>query len=55
MNGAQAAHWNIPAEVTWGGQSGAVFNSLSEDFMKPVVNSGASQDELFFFELPKKY
>jgi serine carboxypeptidase 1 len=26
----------IPANVTWGGQSGAVFAALSLDFMKPV-------------------
>ncbi|KAF2367880.1 Peptidase S10 serine carboxypeptidase, partial [Trinorchestia longiramus] len=39
MNGAQAEHWNIPDDVTWGGQSGSVFNRLAEDFMKPVVTS----------------
>ena len=27
----------IPANVTWGGQSSAVFSTLSLDFMKPVV------------------
>jgi serine carboxypeptidase 1 len=27
----------IPENVTWGGQSGKVFEALSEDFMKPVV------------------
>ena len=26
----------IPKDVTWGGQSGAVFEFLSGDFMKPV-------------------
>ena len=26
----------IPSNVTWGGQSGAVFSTLSLDFMKPV-------------------
>lgn len=28
----------IPENVTWGGQSDAVFNALSEDFMKPVTD-----------------
>ncbi|KAA0705575.1 Retinoid-inducible serine carboxypeptidase [Triplophysa tibetana] len=28
----------IPKNVTWGGQSGAVFVHMAEDFMKPVVN-----------------
>ncbi|KAI7803530.1 retinoid-inducible serine carboxypeptidase [Triplophysa rosa] len=28
----------IPKNVTWGGQSGAVFVSMAGDFMKPVVN-----------------
>lgn len=28
---------NIPANVTWGAQSNAVFNTLREDFMKPVT------------------
>ena len=27
----------IPSNVTWGGQSGAVFSTLSLDFMRPVV------------------
>lgn len=27
----------IPSNVTWGGQSNAVFNYLNEDFMKPVT------------------
>ncbi|BAT90485.1 Serine carboxypeptidase-like 51 [Vigna angularis] len=28
----------IPENVTWGGQSGAVFDSLAGDFMKPRIN-----------------
>jgi len=28
----------IPDSVTWGGQSGAVFDNQREDFMKPVIN-----------------
>ena len=28
----------IPADVTWGGQSGQVFSVLSGDFMRPVVS-----------------
>ena len=43
MNGAARAHFNargavIPAGVTWGGQSDAVFSALSGDFMRPVVD-----------------
>lgn len=30
---------NIPKNVTWGGQSSDVFEALSEDFMKPVIDS----------------
>lgn len=29
---------NIPAHVTWGSQSNAVFNYLRVDFMKPVTD-----------------
>jgi serine carboxypeptidase 1 len=28
----------IPANVSWGGQSGAVFSALSGDFMRPVID-----------------
>lgn len=28
----------IPANVTWGGQSGRVFDYLRGDFMKPVTD-----------------
>nr|WBW70140.1 venom protein [Lampona murina] len=40
MNGKirQKLH-DIPKNVTWGGQSNDVFEALSEDFMKPVVDS----------------
>ena len=40
MNGPQADKWNIPSKVVWGGQQGNVFDTLSGDFMKPVVDSG---------------
>lgn len=30
---------DIPKNVTWGGQSSDVFEALSEDFMKPVIDS----------------
>lgn len=30
----------IPENVTWGGQSNAVFNALYEDFMKPATEVG---------------
>ncbi|KAG7165380.1 Retinoid-inducible serine carboxypeptidase-like 1 [Homarus americanus] len=39
MNGAQKEHWVIPDSVEWDGQGGNVFDQLSEDFMKPVVDS----------------
>lgn len=38
MNGPIRAKLGvIPANVTWGGQSSAVFSALSGDFMRPVV------------------
>lgn len=37
MNGDLKRKLNIPENVTWGGQSAAVFNYLSGDFMIPVV------------------
>lgn len=37
----------IPENVTWGGQSNAVFSSLSEDFMKPVTSVGMYKLEQF--------
>lgn len=40
MNGEQAIRWNIPPEVMWDSQGGDVFNTLSGDFMKPVIDSG---------------
>ena len=33
----------IPKNVTWGGQSSAVFKALTEDFMKPVTKNGKPQ------------
>lgn len=39
MNGpVRAILGDIPASVTWGGQSDAVFSTLSGDFMRPVVD-----------------
>lgn len=37
MNGDLKRKLNIPQNVTWGGQSEAVFNYLSGDFMNPVI------------------
>ncbi|XP_021913833.1 retinoid-inducible serine carboxypeptidase-like isoform X2 [Zootermopsis nevadensis] len=37
MNTVVKEALEIPAEVTWGGQSGDVFDYLSEDFMKPAT------------------
>ncbi|CAL4060821.1 unnamed protein product, partial [Meganyctiphanes norvegica] len=39
MNGEYADRWNIPANVEWDGQGGYVFDTLSKDFMKPVIDS----------------
>lgn len=40
MNGPVRALLKIiPDNVTWGGQSGAVFSAQSGDFMRPVVDS----------------
>ncbi|XP_066959558.1 retinoid-inducible serine carboxypeptidase-like [Macrobrachium rosenbergii] len=39
MNGPQAQRWNIPPEVVWQQQSSKVFDTLGEDFMKPVTDS----------------
>lgn len=36
MNGPVKKALNIPEKVRWGSQSNLVFNTLSEDFMKPV-------------------
>lgn len=38
MNGPIKAKLGIAANVTWGGQSDAVFSTLSGDFMRPVVD-----------------
>jgi len=38
MNGEVKNYLGIPSSVTWGAQSGAVFNYQSGDFMKPVVD-----------------
>lgn len=38
MRGAVAEVLNIPKNVTWGSQSGAVFDTLAGDFMKPVTD-----------------
>ena len=40
MNNEMHARWNIPSNVFWEMSSSDVFNSLSGDFMKPVVESG---------------
>lgn len=37
MNGDLKRKLGVPDNVTWGGQSAAVFNYLSGDFMNPVV------------------
>lgn len=37
MRGAVHEALNLPANVKWGSQSGAVFDTLAGDFMKPVV------------------
>ncbi|KAH6943611.1 hypothetical protein HPB50_024798 [Hyalomma asiaticum] len=34
---------SIPKNVTWGGQSGAVFQALKADFMLPTVDTGTLQ------------
>lgn len=39
MNGEYAERWNIPDSVEWGSQGGYVFDVLSGDFMKPVIES----------------
>jgi serine carboxypeptidase 1 len=38
MNGEIKKKLNIPANVTWGGQSNDVFKAQSEDFMKDVIS-----------------
>ncbi|XP_038068663.1 retinoid-inducible serine carboxypeptidase-like [Patiria miniata] len=38
MNGPIKKKLGIPENVTWGGQSGEVFQKLSVDFMKPVYS-----------------
>ncbi|CAG2168358.1 unnamed protein product [Oppiella nova] len=38
MNGVIKTKLKIPSSVTWGGQSGEVFQELSTDFMKPGVD-----------------
>ncbi|CAO1324803.1 unnamed protein product [Diamesa hyperborea] len=38
MRGAVADVLNIPKNVSWGSQSGAVFDTLAGDFMKPVTD-----------------
>ncbi|XP_071502853.1 retinoid-inducible serine carboxypeptidase-like [Diadema antillarum] len=38
MNGPIKKKLGIPSSVTWGGQSGEVFEKQSEDFMKPVID-----------------
>ena len=39
MNGVIKKKLNTPASVTWGGQSNAVFQALSVDFMQPVIST----------------
>lgn len=38
MNGEIRKKLGIPSEVTWGNQSGMVFDSLKGDFMSPVID-----------------
>lgn len=38
MNGVVKAKLDIPSHVRWGSQAGTVFDSLEEDFMKPVID-----------------
>lgn len=38
MNGYVKSYLGIPSSVTWGSQSGDVFNYQSGDFMKPVID-----------------
>lgn len=45
MNTVVKEALNIPTNVTWGGQSNAVFNYLRADFMKPVTE-GSKATEL---------
>jgi len=40
MNTVVKETLEIPKTVTWGGQSGAVFTKLYEDFMKPATSVG---------------
>ena len=40
MNGYVKTYLGIPDEVTWGGQSGAVFQYQAGDFMKDIVDTG---------------
>jgi len=40
MNTVVKETLQIPAAVTWGGQSNDVFSKLYEDFMKPVTSVG---------------
>jgi hypothetical protein len=40
MNGQVKEALNIPSNVIWGSQANAVFDYLSEDFMKPVTHIG---------------
>lgn len=47
MNTFVKAALGIQENVTWGGQSNAVFSSLSEDFMKPVTSVGMYKLEQF--------
>ena len=38
MNGPIKQKLGIPSNVTWGGQSGSVFQQLSTAFMQPIVD-----------------
>jgi hypothetical protein len=40
MNTVVKETLRIPTAVTWGGQSGDVFDYLYEDFMKPATSVG---------------
>jgi len=41
MNGQLKTHWGVPQGLEWEMSSGPVFQALSEDFMRPVVDTVA--------------
>lgn len=40
MRGPVSEALDIPSNVVWGSQSDATFDTLNEDFMWPVMDSG---------------